>query len=869
MQYQNITSTAYVELVVRLISGFEGHESPARDIGDNKATIGYGYTFNRTNNVAIWTAAGINLTPTALAALAAIDAAPAASKTSLAISTFTRSLSRSEAQSLLRQTYPLYEAPAIALGMPLSSERAAFVSLAYNRGVGRANGMTEFAAAVNASNRAEAWYQLRYNSLGTTAQVFREGVAKRRFVEAQVFGIYDNSTSPSPTANDVNQIFRMLSKHRNEILRYESNYGIPPDGTSSTRNMIAVANGDGNLAAITTTQSLVGALNPAKTALLADLRSAQFPDFASWFADVTYIATNIYLAPDPSKTATLDSATYQTGSFSGGVADLMIGGSMADTLKGNLGNDVLIGMTGIDTLDGGAGDDLLIGGADNDTLIGRAGSDTYAFKAGEGKDTIDDSDGLGAIYLGGTKLTGAGSNQYKEKGGTAIWVDDTNNITFELNESQKILTIKGPGLGSGEISINDFDVTRAQNSNYLGLTLKRELQNAITRAGETSPFAEVAPTINPISKTVGEQSAAAFKWFTNTIASAGDSITVAVRTGDGSTISLVTGADTLDLSSAQTISLSEGQFERGFAIVSDSAITSDQTLELVVTYTHEGVAVESNVLTLTLKDAGEADTTYNGDYRVKTDTYSGADMTRRDTTGALVAVVSTGQQSYSWDSQGNLVADASGTLVIDNTIYGSAGKDSINGLTGNDLLMGGAGQDTIDGGEGNDMIGGGAGADTIQGGAGDDWISASGDIDPDRTQMGPSDVWANWGLPAGKSALAQGAMWGTYIQDPTAEVKETVWSGIGGTRTDTAASEGDVIDAGAGDDHVIGSWADDRIQGGEGADVLAGEVALCRYAYIENDYYKKRSFSRYILLGCRAKWHVKNAAFAPICEVRS
>jgi RTX calcium-binding nonapeptide repeat (4 copies) len=85
-------------------------------------------------------------------------------------------------------------------------------------------------------------------------------------------------------------------------------------------------------------------------------------------------------------------------------------------------------------------------------------------------------------------------------------------------------------------------------------------------------------------------------------------------------------------------------------------------------------------------------------------------------------------------SQGNLVADASGTLVTDNTIYGSAGKDSINGLTGNDLLMGGAGQDTIDGGEGNDMIGGGAGADAIQGGAGDDWISSSSDIVSGRTK---------------------------------------------------------------------------------------------------------------------------------------
>ena len=129
MKYGTLTEVAHADLVTRLISGFEGHETRARDIGDKKATIGWGYTFNRSDNLAIWTASGITLSATERAVLQAIDTTGPANKTSLAIANFTRALTRTEAQALLAQTYPQYESPANLLGMPLTRERAAFVSL--------------------------------------------------------------------------------------------------------------------------------------------------------------------------------------------------------------------------------------------------------------------------------------------------------------------------------------------------------------------------------------------------------------------------------------------------------------------------------------------------------------------------------------------------------------------------------------------------------------------------------------------------------------------------------------------------------------------------------------------------------------------
>ena len=82
------TETEYENAIVSLISAIEGLEPKVRDIGDTKATIGYGYTFNRSDNVALWRAAGISLSAYDLSALKAIDAAPPANKTSVALSLF-------------------------------------------------------------------------------------------------------------------------------------------------------------------------------------------------------------------------------------------------------------------------------------------------------------------------------------------------------------------------------------------------------------------------------------------------------------------------------------------------------------------------------------------------------------------------------------------------------------------------------------------------------------------------------------------------------------------------------------------------------------------------------------------------------------
>ena len=175
------TQQAYIDALVNIIAVFEGYGPNVYD-KDGKATIGFGYTFERSNNLALWTAAGISLTQGQINLLTQIDAATTdAQKKALAL-TFNKVLSKAEAKALLKQTYPDYEGPANTLNMPLSPERVAFVSICYNRGVGIVQRrMQGFYQAIRDNDRAEAWYQIRYVAVGKPAQKFLFGVAKRRY----------------------------------------------------------------------------------------------------------------------------------------------------------------------------------------------------------------------------------------------------------------------------------------------------------------------------------------------------------------------------------------------------------------------------------------------------------------------------------------------------------------------------------------------------------------------------------------------------------------------------------------------------------------------------------------------------------------
>ena len=471
MDYRELGRAEYDQKLRMVIAESERLHAHAQDIGDDRATIGWGYTFNRDNNVAIWRDSGIELTQQQWQTLAAIDAASADDRTRVGL-TFARQLNAAESDQLLRASLAEYEGPANRLQMPLSDERIALVSLAYNRGVGMLSGIPRSGVpehaimdAVRDGDRAEAWFQIRYNCWGSNNEA-EAGLRKRRFAEAQVFGLYDDPSNVTP--DEARNVYRTYQLHRDEIARVERGFGVTVEGEAAPRNRIAQANRDypGLVDQYGNVPNIADALGPARTVLLRELRQ-EHPDLANRLTDANFNAGRIYL--DPGRDLREHGEVgrqYPTNTNSDRVNNRNVAlrreqhstttedvdqshAAAIDSQRVSRGrnpqeissNDLLIGEGGNDTLHARRGDDILIGGQGRDRMEGGEGRDTYV--AGPG-DTVRDSDGVGEVRWGGQALTGGvraesdPANTYRSEDGRFTYglQDNTLTVTDTLAQDQ-------------------------------------------------------------------------------------------------------------------------------------------------------------------------------------------------------------------------------------------------------------------------------------------------------------------------------------------------------------------------------------------------------------------------------------------------
>jgi GH24 family phage-related lysozyme (muramidase) len=468
MDYRELDQAEYDRKLRMVISGSEGLHAHVQDVGDNRATIGWGYTFNRDNNAAIWRESGIDLTPQQWQTIAAIDAAPAADRTRIGL-TFTRQLDAGESDRLLRASMGEYEGPANRLEMPLSDEKIALVSLAYNRGAGMLNGIPrsnvpEHAVmdAIRDGDRAEAWFQMRYNCWGSNDEA-EAGLRKRRFAETQVFSLYDDPNNVTP--DEARSVYRMFQLHRDEIDRVERGFGVTVDGEAANRNRIAQANRDypGLVNEYGNVPNIADALAPARTVLLRELRQ-QHPDLADRLNDADFNAGRIHLDPGRDlRNRDEVEGQYPTNTNSDRVNNRNVAlrreqysttteeidqnnAATIDSRRMTRGqnpqeidsNDLLIGAGGDDTLRSHRGNDILIGGEGRDRLEGGHGRDTYVVGNG---DTVLDSDGQGEVRWGGRVLTG----------GTRVETDPPN--TYRSEDGRYTYEI-----GNGNLTVTDNSV---------------------------------------------------------------------------------------------------------------------------------------------------------------------------------------------------------------------------------------------------------------------------------------------------------------------------------------------------------------------------------------------------------------------------
>jgi GH24 family phage-related lysozyme (muramidase) len=205
-------------------------------------------------------------------------------------------------------------------GIPDSREREALFSLCWN---GPSLLGPKLKAAIEAGDRAEAWYEIRYNSNGNGIA----GLANRRYVEAETFGLFD--TEGKASFGEAVRAGRMLARHHETVLWYEDRYD--PDTAGSTKGVPGI-------------DAIGGEMAPAIRTALKSLGLAAKTKVEELLA-----------AGDTGTNVTGDGTSYDSGRNDD---DLILGGKGANGLSGKAGADILAGMQGADSLTGGSGGDI-------------------------------------------------------------------------------------------------------------------------------------------------------------------------------------------------------------------------------------------------------------------------------------------------------------------------------------------------------------------------------------------------------------------------------------------------------------------------------------------------------------------------------
>ncbi|WP_135506815.1 Hint domain-containing protein [Roseovarius aestuariivivens] len=451
------------------------------------------------------------------------------------------------------------------------------------------------------------------------------------------------------------------------------------------------------------------------------------------------------------------------------------------------GDDSITGGDGDDTIEAGEGNDTVDGGADNDSIIGGDGTDSITAGTGNdtvtgdaGADTIDGGDGADSLDGGAADdvITGGDGND-TITGGVAVTGVAPDRIAFEWSN------VPDPDDG-GQIDDNDTMVDGSQTIN-----------------GVTVDYAFTTANVSYQTQSI---------------------YTGGIDAGAGS----VNANSALSLDDAVTIDL---DFSEPLTNVEFNIADLEAGAEVVTIYAYDQYGAQIPIsVTEGANIVGSDTDTISGN-----DQFEGTIDPEGDTSadGAITVSVAGPVSSI----QIVMTAPGAGSLVMSDIYF----DDPATGVTavdsGNDSLLGGAGDDVIDGGEDNDTIDGGSGADNITGGLGDDSIvltdSFGNDTIDGSEDAGDADIDI-----LDTSALTEGINV-TFAADPE---NGTL---VGGTSGDTVTfsnietitytDQGDTVDGGAsgqaldlnaglGNDSLVGSAGNDTLTGDAGNDTLVGGV---------------------------------------------
>ena len=531
--------------------------------------------------------------------------------------------------------------------------------------------------------------------------------------------------------------------------------------------------------------------------------------------------------------------------------DIVFGGDDDDVVLGGLGNDFVSGDRGNDLVYGGAGNDIVVGARGDDELAGGAGNDIIRYERGDGRDTVlDEFAGTWDLVWTGDSQTGGYTNGYVvDQNGvvrkdTEIVHDGTKWLgQYDYSESGTSKTLRrliapAPGAPRNRnagtdtlefgVGIDIQDLAFRQEGNNLRIAIARG-------GGAAGAFDDVVDQLTIVD------------WFAG--GTAGKSIErfQFVNTGvtNAAAMNLVGGSD-----GADTLTATAGTAAWMTGGAGDDVLTGTSLADIL-----NGASGAD-----TLNGGGASDVLYGGDGDDVLVGGAAADI--------LIGGSGSDTASYAGSAAVTVFLDAGQGTSTGGDAVGDT-FDSIENLTGsnsNDTLYGDAGDNVLDGGQGTDTLYGGAGDDiylfntnsgtdtvidrvmngtaVIAGDAGDDTVEVGETLSLSNlafvkvgndlqiqvaaaivNRLNLKDFYANSEAKIENLVFVDGLLArlaNLRIGTQLASEEADLIAGTTGIDTLRGLGGNDVLSGSAGNDTLIGDEGDDVLEGGAGADVLDG-----------------------------------------------
>jgi hypothetical protein len=451
------------------------------------------------------------------------------------------------------------------------------------------------------------------------------------------------------------------------------------------------------------------------------------------------------------------------------------------TINGGLGDDIVLGSEGGDLINGGDGDDLAVMGAGNDTFAWNPGDDNDIIEGQGGADTLE--------FNGATNL--AESIDISANGARVLFTRNIASVTMDLNEVERI-NVSALG-GADNVVVNDLTGTDLTEVNV-------DLAGALGGSSGDGAADTVA-----VNGTGGIDNI--------TVIGAGTSVsvtglpaTVALTNTEGASDTLiVNGGGGEDQITATTLPAGVVRLTLDGGAGDDTILGSQGADTLLGGADHDFVFGDNGNDTAFL---GSGDDTFEwdpGDGNDAIEGEAGTDTLQFFGSGASenINIAANGGRVLFTRDIANVTMDLNDVERINYSALGGTDNIVVNDLSGTDVTQVNVDLAGTPGGSSGDGA-----ADTVT-------VNGTGGVDI-ITVTGAGTLVSVTGLPATVAITnAEGAN------------DTLVVNGGGGGDTITATALAGVmkltIDAGAGDDIILGSLGADTLRGGADNDTITGD----------------------------------------------